>query len=132
MQFGFLRREIELLDQSHRESLQRDQAKFEELENKLGESRRQCSNLEATNEKQAEEIAGLQRNMKELSNTNVEIKDTLDHLQQQVNLIAESEDIIAQPKTAHNSKAKWDGATAGTNLNGAVERNQGAKKGPIN
>ena len=35
MQFGLLRREIERLDQSHQEKLQRDQAKFEESENKL-------------------------------------------------------------------------------------------------
>ena len=59
MQFGLLLREIEQLDQSHWEKLQRDQAKFEVLENKLGESRLQCSNLEATNAKQAEEIAEL-------------------------------------------------------------------------
>ena len=132
MQFGFLRREIERLDQSHREKLQRDQAKFEEFENRLGENRRQRSDLEATNAKQAEEIAGLRRNIEELSNTNVKIKDALDHLQHQVSLIVESEDMIAQPKTAHNSKAKRDGATAGANLKGAAERNQGAEKGPIN
>ena len=132
MQFGFLRREIERLDQSHREKLQRDQAKFEEFENRLGENRRQRSDLEATNAKQAEEIAGLLHNMEELSNTNVEIKDALGHLQQQVSLIVESADTIALPKKVHNSKAKRDGATAGANLKGAAERNQGAKKGPIN
>ena len=41
------------------------------LENKLVETRQQCSDLEATNAKQAEEIAGLLCNMEELSNTNV-------------------------------------------------------------
>jgi len=132
MQLGFLRREIERLDQSHRESMQRDQAKFEELGNKLGESKRQCSDLEATNEKQAEEIAGLRSNMEELSNTNVEIKEALGHLQQQVSFIVESADTIALPKKVHSSKAKRDGATAGANLNGAAEGNQGAKKRPIN
>ena len=70
--------------------------------------------------------------MEELSNTNVETKDALDHLQQQVSLMVESEDMIAQQKTAHNSKAKLDGATAGANLKRAEERNQGVKKGPIN
>ena len=70
--------------------------------------------------------------MEELNNTNVEIKDALGHLQQQVSLIVESVDMIAQPTTVHNNKAKRDGATAGANLNGAAKGNQGAKKGPIN
>ena len=70
--------------------------------------------------------------MEELNNTNVEIKDALGHLQQQVSLIVESVDMIAQPTTVHNNKAKRDGATAGANLNGAAKGNQGAKKRPIN
>ena len=46
------------------------------MENKLGETRWQRSNLEATNVKQAEEIVGLLCNMEELSNTNVEMERT--------------------------------------------------------